>query len=176
MRKLTALLLLLTPAVTRAMGGEGIAAGVLSLVAWINGISLVVCVVAGLAISGYSQHLQSPARTVALGLLALLGVVSATKIGGFALLLVLVTFLPIYAFVLVCTCVYMPFARPPSTEESTLQSKPRPPSADLSGVPREHLGTCPNCGEELRVTAIECWKCEASFGIGAAWRVQPYPQ
>jgi hypothetical protein len=34
-------------------------------------------------------------------------------------------------------------------------------------------GTCPNCDALIPVSSVECPKCSANFGRGAAWKVKP---
>ena len=46
---------------------------------------------------------------------------------------------------------------------------------DLSGVNRSLLGTCPNCRNVIRLTAEKCSRCDAMFGAGTTWKIEPLP-
>jgi hypothetical protein len=35
------------------------------------------------------------------------------------------------------------------------------------------MGTCPNCGTELALSASECTRCPAVFGPHSEWQVRP---
>jgi hypothetical protein len=42
---------------------------------------------------------------------------------------------------------------------------------DLSLIDQSLIGHCPNCREPLRLSVQECWRCDASFAEGSAWKV-----
>ena len=47
------------------------------------------------------------------------------------------------------------------------------PDGNVLAAPTGPLGTCPNCSTLVALSAEDCPKCKASFGIGSAWKVQP---
>ena len=45
---------------------------------------------------------------------------------------------------------------------------PAPPAAPFGS-----MGACPNCSIVIPMSAQECPKCKASFGVGSTWQVKP---
>lgn len=60
-----------------------------------------------------------------------------------------------------------------SAQSKTAESSPAAVAPAPVVVDRRQLGLCPNCESEIALTAVECSKCKAQFGPGAAWKVKP---
>jgi hypothetical protein len=53
------------------------------------------------------------------------------------------------------------------------QNRPYHIPAELAGVEKSELGTCPNCNSVLGLSAQACPNCQAAFGENSSWTVRP---
>ena len=62
-------------------------------------------------------------------------------------------------------------ASAPSVSTMAASKRPQPerPASPATGP----VGTCPNCRATVPLASLECTQCNASFGPGSAWSVQP---
>lgn len=53
-------------------------------------------------------------------------------------------------------------------------SAPSTPTVSPAPIePAGPMGTCPNCSALISLAAQDCPKCNASFGVGSAWKIVP---